>query len=154
MRWCIQTRLLNINEISNVHQYMNMPHRMLWHNSSPHREVDLYHFPGHIFSLVGGPQHHCQHILIENFSFRFTFFFNCNSCFFFFFYIIDLYSMTICFRLSVVCQNDTDIKQKQFEGSQPEWCISSMIYSRDTPFCSETLELYRNHTQQPCWLAS
>ena len=26
-----------------------------------------------------------------------------------------------------------------FEGSQPEWCISSMIYSRDTPFWSETL---------------
>ena len=25
------------------------------------------------------------------------------------------------------------------EGSQPEWCISSMIYSRDTPFWSETL---------------
>ena len=27
-----------------------------------------------------------------------------------------------------------------FEGSQPEWCISSMIYSRDTPFWSETLD--------------
>ena len=26
-----------------------------------------------------------------------------------------------------------------FEGSRPEWCISSMIYSRDTPFWSETL---------------
>ena len=29
----------------------------------------------------------------------------------------------------------------KIEGSQPEWCISSMIYSRDTPFWSETLEL-------------
>ena len=27
-----------------------------------------------------------------------------------------------------------------FEGSQPEWCISSRIYSRDTPFWPETLE--------------
>ena len=24
----------------------------------------------------------------------------------------------------------------------PEWCISSMIYSRDTPFWSETLDMY------------
>ena len=29
-----------------------------------------------------------------------------------------------------------------FEGSQPERCISSMIYRRDTPFWSETLDLY------------
>ena len=28
------------------------------------------------------------------------------------------------------------------EGSRPEWCISSMIYSRDTPFCSETLDMW------------
>ena len=28
----------------------------------------------------------------------------------------------------------------EFEGSQPEWSISSMIYSRDTPFWSGTLE--------------
>ena len=27
------------------------------------------------------------------------------------------------------------------EGSWPEWCISSMIYSRDTPFWSETLDI-------------
>ena len=25
---------------------------------------------------------------------------------------------------------------------QPEWCISSMMYRRDTPFWSETLEMY------------
>ena len=25
------------------------------------------------------------------------------------------------------------------EGSRPEWCISSMIFSRNTPFWSETL---------------
>ena len=28
-----------------------------------------------------------------------------------------------------------------FEGSQPEWCISSMIYSRDTPFWPGTLDV-------------
>ena len=28
-----------------------------------------------------------------------------------------------------------------FEGSRPEWCISSMIYSGDTPFWLETLDL-------------
>ena len=27
------------------------------------------------------------------------------------------------------------------EGSRPEWCISSMIYSRDTPFWSGTLNI-------------
>ena len=30
----------------------------------------------------------------------------------------------------------------QIEGSRPEWCISSMIYSGDTPFWSETLEIH------------
>ena len=29
----------------------------------------------------------------------------------------------------------------KFEGSRPEWCISSMIYSRDTLFWSGTLEI-------------
>ena len=28
------------------------------------------------------------------------------------------------------------------EGSWPEWCISNMIYSRDTPFWSGTLDIY------------
>ena len=28
------------------------------------------------------------------------------------------------------------------EGSRPEWCISSMIYSRDTPFWSGTLDIH------------
>ena len=32
--------------------------------------------------------------------------------------------------------------EENFGGSQPEWCISSMIYSRDTPIWSETLEFY------------
>ena len=32
-------------------------------------------------------------------------------------------------------------KHVYFEGSQPEWCISSMIYSRDTPFSSGALNL-------------
>ena len=29
-----------------------------------------------------------------------------------------------------------------FEGSRPEWCISSMIYSLGTPFWSDTLDLH------------
>ena len=33
-------------------------------------------------------------------------------------------------------------KKRKFESSQPEWCISSIIYSADTPFWSETLEMY------------
>ena len=31
------------------------------------------------------------------------------------------------------------------EGSRPEWCISSMIYSRDTPVWSESLDMFKNH---------
>ena len=27
------------------------------------------------------------------------------------------------------------------ECSRPEWCVSSMIYSRDTPFWLETLDI-------------
>ena len=30
------------------------------------------------------------------------------------------------------------------EGSRPEWCISSMIYGRDTPFWSGTLDMWLN----------
>ena len=30
---------------------------------------------------------------------------------------------------------------QHIEGSRPEWCISSIIYSRDTPFWSETLDM-------------
>ena len=30
---------------------------------------------------------------------------------------------------------------QNIEGSRPEWCISSMIYSRDTPFWLETVEI-------------
>ena len=33
------------------------------------------------------------------------------------------------------------LRYLQIEGSRPEWCILSMIYSRDTPFWSETLEI-------------
>ena len=31
------------------------------------------------------------------------------------------------------------------EGSRPEWCVSSMVYSRNTPFWSGTLDM-----QVPC----
>ena len=33
-------------------------------------------------------------------------------------------------------------KHHMQNGSQPEWCISSMIYSRDTPFWSGTLNIH------------
>ena len=32
-------------------------------------------------------------------------------------------------------------KRVNIEGSRPEWCISSMIYSRDIPFWSEILDI-------------
>ena len=32
-------------------------------------------------------------------------------------------------------------RNQYIEGSRPEWCISSMIYSGDTPFWSETLDI-------------
>ena len=44
----------------------------------------------------------------------------------------------------LMCCCDVSVLQdsKKFEGSQPEWCISSKIYSRDTPFWSETLDVF------------
>ena len=33
------------------------------------------------------------------------------------------------------------IGEKQIDGFLPEWYIFTMIYSRDTPFWSETLEI-------------
>ena len=42
------------------------------------------------------------------------------------------------------------------KGSRPEWCISNMIYSRDTPFWTETLDIrpYFCHRlwTSPYWL--
>ena len=35
-----------------------------------------------------------------------------------------------------------------FEGSRPEWCISSMIHSGDTPFWLETLDLLTRTDRQ------
>ena len=43
-------------------------------------------------------------------------------------------------------QSNMFILQMNIEGSWPEWCISSMIYSRDTPFWSETLDILPTHT--------
>ena len=46
----------------------------------------------------------------------------------------------------------------KIKGSWPEWCISSMIYSRDTPFWSETLEIILTITDKKqqvlkkCWV--
>ena len=39
-------------------------------------------------------------------------------------------------------------EKAEFEGSWPEWCISSMICSRNTPFCSGTLEVIFNNTMK------
>ena len=39
------------------------------------------------------------------------------------------------------CMCMCDPCEWHIEGSRPEWCISSMIYSRDTPFCLETLDM-------------
>ena len=46
-------------------------------------------------------------------------------------------------------QTDNCTFENQIEGSLPEWCTSSMIYSRDTPFWSGTLEVYN---EQTVWL--
>ena len=42
--------------------------------------------------------------------------------------------------LLTVCAPNLAIIRINIKGSQPEWCISSMIYSRDTPFWSKTFE--------------
>ena len=34
----------------------------------------------------------------------------------------------------------------KYQGSRPEWRISSMIYSRDTPFWSETLKILQENS--------
>ena len=41
-------------------------------------------------------------------------------------------------------QSKSSEKWLQYEGSKPEWSISSLIYSRDTPFWSGTLEYIWN----------
>ena len=43
-------------------------------------------------------------------------------------------------------------KLVNIEGSRPEWCISSMIYSGDTPFWLETLDMYLVATPRPSQL--
>ena len=45
--------------------------------------------------------------------------------------------VTYCCTLSTSCHRSL----QYIEGSQPEWRISSMIYSRDTPFWSGTLDI-------------
>ena len=41
-----------------------------------------------------------------------------------------------------LCNFHAHFPDYKFEGSRPEWRISSMIYSRDTPFWSETLKIF------------
>ena len=45
----------------------------------------------------------------------------------------------------ILCQQISlqHFNKPQLKGSQPEWCISSMINSRDTPFWSGTLEMWK-----------
>ena len=40
----------------------------------------------------------------------------------------------------------------EIEGSRPEWCISSMIYSRDTPVWLDTLEMEMPMGRMKTWL--
>ena len=50
--------------------------------------------------------------------------------------------MRVCvcdYTISCVCLCEC----VHIEGSRPEWCISSMIYSRDRPFWSGTLDIYQ-----------
>ena len=46
---------------------------------------------------------------------------------------------------SMICSRDTPLWSEtlEIEGSQPKWCISSIIYSRGIPFWPETLEIYQ-----------
>ena len=41
---------------------------------------------------------------------------------------------------SVFSQANKLYKYSHIEGFRPKWCISTMIYSRDTPFWSEILD--------------
>ena len=47
------------------------------------------------------------------------------------------------FLLSAISRvsNQKGVSQLYIESSWPEWCISCMIYSRDTPFWSETVDI-------------
>ena len=45
------------------------------------------------------------------------------------------------FCLKLVNELTKNTRNVYFEGSRPEWCISSMIYSGDAPFWSGTLDL-------------
>ena len=57
--------------------------------------------------------------------------------------IIIIMIMIIVLVIYIV-QFDTNsiLTALYIEGFRPEWCISSMIYSRDTPFWSGTLDIF------------
>ena len=59
--------------------------------------------------------------------------------------LISVFHVSVPHTPSVVWNNPqtTYLFKLYIEGYRPEWCISSMIYSGDTPFWSETLELWR-----------
>ena len=44
-------------------------------------------------------------------------------------------------KRSVECTRGLRKGHFDIEGSRPEWCVSSMIYSRDTPFWLGTLNI-------------
>ena len=57
---------------------------------------------------------------------------------------------TAVFKQVVIMTDALDVKVQMFEqestgnnieGSRPQWCISRMIYSGDTPFWLETLDM-------------
>ena len=53
--------------------------------------------------------------------------------------------------ISVQVFRFSDCGEMYIESFQPEWCISSMIYSRDTPFWSETLDIVSSCLHLQIW---
>ena len=63
-------------------------------------------------------------------------------------YLSFLLEKPTIFKIWWGSRNSVLILPVQIEGFRPEWCISSMIYSRDIPFWSETLKILYNQQKQ------
>ena len=57
-----------------------------------------------------------------------------------------------CNFLKTFCNVRCYVPWFYFEGSRPEWCISSMIYGRDTPFWLDTLEYFPPNDLYCCFV--
>ena len=53
-----------------------------------------------------------------------------------------------------ICTTPCQPKQYYIEGSGPEWCISSMLCSRDTPFWLGTLDIFYTLSTKVRWGSS